>query len=73
MFVSTHCAIRYKTCQHFYHCHLWCHELFVAYAKFGSIYYAKLNEIQKTEFHFALEVSFSIHIQLHTVQNLIKT
>ena len=34
---------------------------------------AKLNELQKTEFHFALEVSFSVHIQLHTAQNLLKT
>ena len=36
-FVSTLCAIRYNTCQNFYHLHVLCHELFAAYAKFGCI------------------------------------
>ena len=34
-------CLRYDTCQHFYHCHVRCHELFVAYAKFGCILYNK--------------------------------
>ena len=31
-----------------YHCHVWCHELFVAYL---VAFYAKLNEILINEFH----------------------
>ena len=31
-----------------YHCHVWCHELFVAYL---VAFYAKLNEILIIEFH----------------------
>ena len=48
--MSTSCAIGYKTCQHFYHCHVSYHELLIAYAKLVA-FYVKLNE---------MEVSFSI-------------
>ena len=36
-------AIRYETCEHFNRCHVWCHELFVAFATFGR------NSEMKTE------------------------
>ena len=58
--MSTLCAIRFGTCQHFYHCHIWCHELLLLRPDLIA-FYAKLNEISKIEFHFALEVSFSIY------------
>ena len=46
LFVSMLCAIRYETCQHFYHCHVWCHELFGSYAKKQN----KLNFFLRLQF-----------------------
>ena len=53
-------VIRFEARQHFYYCHVRCHELFIAYAKLVSCY-AKLNVIYTFVFHFLPEVSFSIY------------
>ena len=58
--MSTLCAIRIEACQHFYHCHVLCHKMFVACATFFA-FYAKLNEIQNT-IDFILPGSFFQYI-----------
>ena len=62
--MSTLCAIRFEIFQHFYHCHVWRHNYSLLMPNLVACC-AVLTEIyKKNEFHFALEVSFSIYIYL---------